>query len=164
MGGRKDDSQERPAFDLSWQVITKTTFVQPIAWLSAAGALWVLIETVSIEGWSGPDTAGRLVEFSAYALILLRSAMGIVATLGGATTAYGSVQRIAQLLDASIAEDGDKHLSQAVEELRFEGVEYRYPSERDHTALVEVSATIHRGEIVVISGPNGSGKALSSVC
>ena len=146
-------------FDLSWQVITKTTFVQPIAWLSAAGALWVLIETVSIEGWSGPDTAGRLVEFSAYALILLRSAMGIVATLGGATTAYGSVQRIAQLLDVSIVEDGDKHLSQAVEELRFEGVEYRYPSERDHTALVEVSATIHRGEIVVISGPNGSGKS-----
>lgn len=146
-------------FDLSWQVATKTTLVQPIAWLSAAGALWVLVETISLEAWSGPDTAGRLVEFSAYALILIRSAMGIVATLGGATSAYGSVQRLAQLLDASTVQDGDRQLSQPVQELRFESVDYCYPSEREHAALVGVSATIQRGEIVVISGPNGSGKS-----
>ena len=97
------------------------------------------------------------MELSAYSLKLIRGSMLVVATLKGATSACGSVQRIAQLLDASTVQDGARQFSEPVQELRFEGVEYGYPSEHELSAFVDVSAAVHRGRAISLRGSNRSG-------
>ena len=97
------------------------------------------------------------MELSAYSLKLIRGAMRVVATLTGATAACGSVQRIARLLDASTVQDGARQFSEPVQELRFEGVEYGYPSEHELSAFVDVSAAVYRGRTISLRGPNRSG-------
>jgi ATP-binding cassette, subfamily B, bacterial MsbA len=82
---------------------------------------------------------------------------------------YGSLQRMVGMgeklladlaMETTVKDRGTLELQSEPQEIRFEGVSFRYQSEgRDRLILQDVSFSVKRGEVIAILGPNGSGKS-----
>jgi ATP-binding cassette subfamily B protein len=122
-------------------------------------ALWAGARSVM----GGTLGAGVLSQFVLYAVISAGSIGGLTEVWSEISRASGALERIGELLatSAGIASPAAPvTLSKPVRgEIRFDSVEFRYPTRPDAPTLHDFSLRIAPGETVALVGPSGAGKS-----
>ena len=122
-------------------------------------ALWAGARSVM----SGGLDAGVLGQFVLYAVIAAGSLGGLTEVWSEISRANGAMERIAELLAArpDIASPAaPAALPNPLRgDIRFEHVEFRYPSRPDAPALHDFTLHVAPGETVALVGPSGAGKS-----
>jgi ATP-binding cassette subfamily B protein len=112
---------------------------------------------------AGTMAVGVLSQFVLYAILAGGSVGALTEVWGEVLRAAGALGRIGELLDTA----AEIRSLPSVEPLatpvrgavRFEHVEFRYPSRPDRAALHDFSLAIEPGETVALVGPSGAGKS-----
>ncbi|HKE49034.1 MAG TPA: ATP-binding cassette domain-containing protein, partial [Rhodanobacteraceae bacterium] len=112
---------------------------------------------------AGSMAAGVLSQFVLYAILAGGSVGALTEVWGEVLRAAGALGRIGELLDTE-AEIRSPSTPQPLAAplrgaVRFEHVEFRYPSRPDRAALHDFSLAIAPGETVALVGPSGAGKS-----
>jgi ATP-binding cassette subfamily B protein len=112
---------------------------------------------------AGTLSAGTLSQFVLYATIGAGSIAALTEVIAELQRAAGGMGRIAELLHETprISPPAQPRSlpPRARGELRFEHVEFRYPSRPDHAALRDFELHLRPGETVALVGPSGAGKS-----
>jgi ATP-binding cassette, subfamily B, bacterial len=155
------------AVSRSYDVAVKRTRAR--AWLTATviflvfGAivfvLWMGAKAVLLGTMSGGD----LSKFVLYAVFAAGSTGALTEVWGDVQRAAGAMERLAELLatPSGIVERTDaRSLPPPIRgAIRFNNVEFRYPSRPDVAALKDFSLAIEPGETIALVGPSGAGKS-----
>ncbi|AUH33834.1 ABC transporter transmembrane domain-containing protein [Paracoccus tegillarcae] len=135
-----------------------TTIVIFLIFTGVLGVLWVGARDVRMDIM----TAGELVQFVIYAILVASSTGALSEIWGELQRAAGATERLTELLTA---EDNIRDPAQPVPlprpvqgQIDFDHVTFRYPSRPDVSALEDISLTITPGETVALVGPSGAGK------
>jgi len=125
---------------------------------------------ITLVLWSGAHSvmqgslgAGVLSQFVLYAVISAGSIGGLTEVWSEVSRAGGAMERISELMAtrADIRSPAPAtRLAQPVRgAIRFDHVEFRYPSRPDVSALHDFSLDIAPGQSVALVGPSGAGKS-----
>jgi ATP-binding cassette subfamily B protein len=138
-----------------------TVIATSLVFASITFILWIGSRAVL----AGTMTGGQLGQFLMYAMMVGSSAAALSSLWGEIQRAAGAMERLSELLHAepAIRAPADpEHLpAKAHGRIRFEHVEFRYPSRPDSLALDDFNLEIRPGETVAIVGPSGAGKSTS---
>jgi ATP-binding cassette subfamily B protein len=111
---------------------------------------------------AGSMAVGVLSQFVLYAILAAGSVGALTEVWGQVLRAAGALGRIGDLLDtrAGIASPAAAAAmtKPARGAIRFEQVEFRYPSRPDRAALHDFSLQIEPGQTIALVGPSGAGK------
>ena len=138
---------------------TMTIIVIFLVFSGVVGVLWIGARDVQ----SGAMSAGELVQFLIYA-ILVAGAVGALSEIWGELQrAAGATERLVELLNTkdSVTDPANpKTLPRPVRgAIDFQGVSFAYPTRPDHIALKDATVSIAPGETVALVGPSGAGKS-----
>jgi ATP-binding cassette subfamily B protein len=129
-------------------------FFGAIALVLWAGARDVLAGTLDV---------GVLTQFVIYAFLAAGSLAGLSEVWGDVLRAAGAMERIGELFEerADITSPAQPTLLPRPMEgaLRFEHIQFHYPSRPDAPALHDFNLSIRPGETVALVGPSGAGKS-----
>ena len=135
-----------------------TAIVIFIAFSAIVGFLWMGANDVQ----SGTITAGELVQFMIYTIMVAGALAALTEIWGELQRAAGATERLVELLqttdsvqDPATAVALPAKLTGAV---TFDNVTFSYPSRPGISALDGVSLDIKPGETVALVGPSGAGK------
>lgn len=135
-----------------------TVIVIFLVFAGIVGVLWIGANDVR----AGTMSAGELVQFVIYAVLVAGSVGALSEIWGELQRAAGATERLVELLDTrdSVADPvRPQPVPQPVRgEIRFEDVGFRYPTRPDTSALHGVSLFVRPGETVALVGPSGAGK------
>lgn len=138
-------------------VLTATVIL--LVFTAIGGVLWVGGRDVM----AGSITGGELAAFLFYATMVAFNVGVISEVMGELQRAAGATERLIELLDTESeikAPDNPLRLPDDHKgEVRFEGVNFRYPSRPDQLALESIDLDIKPGETVALVGPSGAGKS-----
>jgi ATP-binding cassette subfamily B protein len=112
---------------------------------------------------AGDMTYGQLGQFLLYAMFAAMSAGSLTEMWGEVQRASGATERMVELLNAkpSIRAPADPvpMPSPGVGRIRFENLNFNYPSRPAQRALNEFTLDIRPGERIAFVGPSGAGKS-----
>ncbi len=135
-----------------------TMIVIFLVFAGIVGVLWFGANAVR----SGTMTAGELVQFVIYAILVASSVAALSEIWGELQRAAGATERVAELLAATDAVQDPADpvpLPRPVRgEIGFESVRFHYPSRPGQSALDGVTFRVLPGETVALVGPSGAGK------
>ncbi|MFD1882671.1 ABC transporter transmembrane domain-containing protein [Paracoccus pacificus] len=135
-----------------------TAIVIFLVFTGVLGVLWIGARDVR----AGDMTAGELVQFVIYAVLVAGATGALSEIWGELQRAAGATERLAELLSVEdpLQDPVDPvPLPRPVRgEIGFHDVSFRYPSRPDVSALRNVDLIIHPGETVAVVGPSGAGK------
>ncbi len=141
-----------------WTRALMTAIVIFLVFTGIVGVLWIGATDVR----SGALTAGTLVQFVIYAVMVAGSVAALSEIIGELQRAAGATERLVELLhaeDTVTDPDMAELLTLPVRgEITFEDVHFAYPSRPGIAALDGVTFTIKPGETVAVVGPSGAGK------
>ena len=136
-----------------------TVIVIFLVFAGVVGVLWLGARDVR----AGVMTAGELVQFVIYA-VLVAGAVGSLSEIWGELQrAAGATERLVEIIEAEdpvLDPAAPKALAIPVKgEIVLDNVQFRYPTRPDAPALNGVSLTVAPGESVELVGPSGAGKS-----
>jgi ATP-binding cassette, subfamily B, bacterial MsbA len=109
---------------------------------------------------SGALTPGEFFSFTAAVILLYGPVRQLGRMMNTIQQSRSSVERVFEILDTppTIADrPGAEPIRAFLDRLVFEGVSFRYP-EAEEDALVGISLTVRKGEMVAFVGMSGAGK------
>ncbi|MGG7643619.1 ABC transporter transmembrane domain-containing protein [Rhodovulum sp. YNF3179] len=135
-----------------------TVIVIFLIFTGVVGVLWIGARDVQ----AGSMSAGELVQFVIYAVMVAGSVGALTEIWGELQRAAGATERLQELLGA---EDGVTDPEAPVPlpaapqgRIAFDEVTFHYPARPETAALNDVSLSIRPGETVALVGPSGAGK------
>ena len=157
------------AVEASFATAVKRNRVRAL--LTAVGTMLVM-GAITLVLWlgaravlSGEMSAGQLGQFLLYAVFVMTAAAGLIEQWGEVQRAAGAMERLVELLQAqpAIAAPPPGQALSFPEPLagsiRFEAVDFNYPSRPDTRAIDGLTLQIRPGETVAFVGPSGAGKS-----
>jgi ATP-binding cassette, subfamily B, bacterial len=127
------------------------------------GAICLVLWVGARDVLAGTLDPGVLAQFMMYAVFSGGSMMGLSDVWGDVLRAAGAMERISELFaeEATIADPVNPAAlpSPVRAALRFEHVEFHYPTRPEAPALHDFNLDIRPGETVALVGPSGAGKS-----
>ncbi len=108
----------------------------------------------------GDMTMGELSAFLLYTFTVAVSLGALAGLYNDFMKALGSTERVFELLDRKSEVPSGTERPGAIEGgLRFEGVQFSYPTRPDDVVLAGIDLELAPGEVVALVGPSGAGKS-----
>lgn len=143
--------------------IGTTALLTALVILLSFGAITLVLWAGAHAVIDGRMTAGVLGQFVLYAVIAAGSVGGLTEVWGEVLRCAGALGRIGELFDSEplIRSPAEPYaLAQPARgAIRFEQVEFRYPSRLERPALHDFTLAIEPGQSVALVGPSGAGKS-----
>jgi ATP-binding cassette, subfamily B, bacterial len=141
----------------------RTVLVAFIIIATSAGLLWGLYQGTQAV-MSGAITAGHLGQTVVYVIILASSSAVLGETYGDLLRAAGATERLMELLETTSPITSPLNpvpapVIRAGSAIKFEAINFNYPSRPLQPALTNFSMSVAPGETVAIVGPSGAGKS-----
>ena len=137
----------------SWFFATATS----AGYIAIAAVMWLGGRAVI----RGDLTPGELGSFFLYTFMVAGSLAELASLWGSLQRAAGATERLFAIVDTVPTIRDPEHpvpLPAGGGALRFEGVDFAYPSRADHPVLRGFDLAIAPGEVVALVGPSGAGK------
>jgi ATP-binding cassette subfamily B protein len=136
-----------------------TALVFTLVGACIVGVLWI----GALDVLARRMTAGLLIQFIIYAVMLASSVGALSELWGELQRAAGATERLLEILATRPdiqAPAQPLQLPLPINgEVRFDNVLFRYPTRPDHAALDGLTVQIRPGEAVALVGPSGAGKS-----
>ena len=143
--------------------IAMTGMLTAMVILLTFGAITLVLWAGAKAVIAGTMAVGVLSQFVLYAILAGGSVGALTEVWSEVLRAAGALGRIGELLDTTAeirSSPTVTPLSPPVRgAVRFEHVEFRYPSRPDRAALHDFSLAIEPGETIALVGPSGAGKS-----
>ena len=152
------------AFDTAVRrACARSVLVAFIIIATSAALLWGLYQGTQAV-MAGSISAGHLGQTVVYVIILASAFAVLGEVYGDLLRAAGATERLMELLatQSPIASPSKPLVAPAPvagSAIKFESLEFHYPSRPNQTALSHFSLDVHAGHTVAIVGPSGAGKS-----